>query len=371
MVPLNREKSTSTLLRYDFLDGLRALLALYVVAHHICFTALGFGPLMASPYFRVLGDGHAAVCFFIVLSGFCLMLPTLKNEFRLPEGAGPFLMRRAWRILPPYYCALLLSLLLIGLFIHEKTGSLWDACLPVTPGNIATHLLLIQNFVPNDVFKINFVFWSISVEWQIYFLFPLLLLGWRSIGGIYTTLAAVLISSLLEKATGHSSHVHFIGLFALGMLAASISFSSNAVGPGYRRIPWKLIAVVTGISGIALNRISHEWVHIAADAVFGVFAVTILVIAAFNPKGWIHALLNFKPLVFVGSFSYSLYLIHAPLIQILWEYPFSSLQSQPTILCLAMLLIGVPLITLVSYLFFLCFEQPFLKKRARKVIHVA
>jgi peptidoglycan/LPS O-acetylase OafA/YrhL len=359
-----------TVLRYDFLDGVRALLALYVVAHHSCYAALGYNALGASPYFRILSDGHFAVCFFIVLSGYCLMLPVLKNEFRLPRGPVFFLRRRAWRILPPYYLALALSLLLIGLFISQPTGSQWDVSLPVTSGNIATHLLLVQNFFADDFYKINFVFWSIAVEWQIYFLFPLLLWAWRSIGPVYSTSAAVLISSLLEKKTGHFSHVHFIGLFALGMLGAAICFSENRATVRFKALPWTPIAIGTGAASFLSSYVEHEWVQFVADALFGCCASSILIIAALRPKGWVHAFLNLKPLVFVGSFSYSLYLIHAPLIQVLWLYVFPSLRSYPNLLCTVLLGAGIPMILIISYLFYLGCEKPFLEKKRTETIHV-
>ena len=359
-----------TAIRYDFLDGVRALLALSVVAHHACYSALGYDALGRSPYFYLLSDGHFAVCFFIVLSGYCLMLPVLRNDFKLPRGVVSFIKRRAWRILPPYYLALAFSLLLIGLFISRPTGSQWDVSLPVTPANIITHLLLIHNFVPDDFYKINFVFWSIAVEWQIYFLFPLLLWGWRSLSPLATTLAAVLISSLAEKKTGHFSHVHFIGLFALGMLAAAICFSESRFTAKYKALPWTAIALGTGVAFFVSSYISHEWVQLLSDALFGCCASSILIIAALRPAGRLHALLSVKPLVFVGSFSYSLYLIHAPLLQMLWLYVFPSLRSDPNLLCVALLGLGLPMIVLVSYLFFLACEKPFLQKKRTEIIHV-
>ncbi|HEV8551621.1 MAG TPA: acyltransferase family protein, partial [Polyangiaceae bacterium] len=76
-------------LRLAYLDSLRALAALYVVAFH---CVLGFAAKDLSGPWRILrracAFGHEAVAIFIVLSGYCLMLPVIR---RAPERpAAPF-----------------------------------------------------------------------------------------------------------------------------------------------------------------------------------------------------------------------------------------------------------------------------------------
>src|SRR4051812_26575815 len=96
-----------------YLDGLRGALALYVVVHH-CWIR---GGLVARPGLEGLATnwmlyGHLAVNFFIVLSGFCLMIPVARTQ-RLAGGVLDFYARRARRILPPYYAILLIGLVLV------------------------------------------------------------------------------------------------------------------------------------------------------------------------------------------------------------------------------------------------------------------
>src|ERR1017187_4549193 len=353
---------------YDFLDGVRAILALYVMAHHAWYTVFDYNGKSVSRYFSVLAHGHYAICFFMILSGYCLTLPTLRNGFSIVKGVRTFLKRRAWRILPPYYFALVLSLMLIGISIHKKTGTLWDTSIPVTHQGAVTHFLLIQNLVPGDILKINYVFWSISIEWQVYFFFPLLLLGWRLIGPISTTLAAILGSLVLEKGIDHylpiTPNANFLGLFALGMLAAQGSISRSAIPDNYKKVPWTLIATFTCARFVALDRLHHQ---LTADVMFGCFASALLFIASRNPSGWLHGLFSSKPLVFVGSFSYSIYLIHAPLLQVLWQYPFSTLQSHVNVMCIVLIVVGGPTIVLMAYVFHLCCERPFLRMRGGNV----
>ena len=181
-----------------YLDGLRALAALWVVMHHSWFW-------VADQLHGAVGDvlgffiyGRLAVDLFIVLSGFCLTLPVLKNQMMLRGGVVEFLKRRAWRILPPYYCAMAFSLLLIALLIHQKTGTPWDRSLPITTRSVASHLVMLHDAVGED-YSINGVFWSIAVEWRIYFFFPLLLLVWRQFGALSATVFGLVLSWISDS----------------------------------------------------------------------------------------------------------------------------------------------------------------------------
>lgn len=73
--------------------------------------------------------------------------------------------------------------------------------------------------------------------------------------------------------------------------------------------------------------------------------------------------LESRPVAFVGSFSYSLYLIHAPLVQCVWQHLVHPLRLSRNAEFLLLVVIGTPLILACSYLFFLAFERPFLSSR--------
>ena len=96
---MNRSPSSSE--KANFLDGIRALAALYVVVHHAAAEIFlsperqGLSPELIG-YWKYFSFERFAVDAFIVLSGFCLMLPALK-----PSLAG-FFLRRFRRIYPPY-----------------------------------------------------------------------------------------------------------------------------------------------------------------------------------------------------------------------------------------------------------------------------
>src|SRR5437016_5916610 len=128
----------STRIRLDFLDGLRGLAALYVVLSHVYSEITWNGGAAHLSHtllhlLKPLSYGRYAVDVFIVLSGYCLMLPVARSaDGKLRGGAGEYLKRRARRILPPYYAALALTLALAALvpWLRQGTGEYWDQSLP-------------------------------------------------------------------------------------------------------------------------------------------------------------------------------------------------------------------------------------------------
>jgi len=223
-----------------YLDSLRGLAALYVV---MCHATLTFHPdhwtlpLSVTDFNQIFVAGHYAVDLFIILSGFCLMLPVIRNDGKLRGGIIVFFQKRARRILPPYYLAMGLSILLTATLIGYKTGTFWDNTFPITKTDIITHLILIQDFFTDNSGKINYVFWSISVEWGIYLLFPLILICWRKFGAFTTTAVTIILSyglfvplRLLHLNTSPWGICpHYFGLFTLGMLAVEIIFSQQYI----------------------------------------------------------------------------------------------------------------------------------------------
>ena len=373
----------SNTISLQFLDGIRAIAALYVLISHIWYQIwpaanppFGYsqrptGLTLAATSW--LYYGHFAVVVFIVLSGFCLMLPVIKNKVWLRGGVLEFFKRRSRRLLPPYYLALLLSLLLIYLFINTKTGSQWDISIPVTAVGIVANALMLQDFIA--VTQINYVFWSLAVIWQLYLVFPLLVVCWRRLGGLGTTVMVALLSYstvvILEIIQIQDIPPQYIGLifnFVLGMLAATIIFSEDRTWLQLRwQIPWEIILAILSLSIILLTYIwGFDLVeaNLAFIDTLCALATFSLILAAARPgRNLIRTVLSWRHLVFIGTFSYSLYLIHAPLIQLLWQYGLQPLHLGAIAEFGWLIGIGTPLILLVSYIFFYCCERPFLNQR--------
>lgn len=365
--------------RLGFVDSLRALAALYVVAHHISEVVwprqnppAPYGAFLVIPMIY----GQLAVAAFIVLSGFSLMLPVARHGNRLPWSVAGFYWRRARRILPPYYLAMALSLLLIWLWIGQKTGTDWDVSLPVTMSAVVEHVLLLQDFSMTQSQAINYAFWSIAMECQIYLLFPLLVPLWRRypplLASVCVTLASLialyaLYPTWIGQLPFYSSiefAPQFFGLFAMGMFGASVYRSTSPVWRHMRewRV-WDALALGSLALLFWLAPVIHWYVR---DLIVGVATVGLLLAAArAGVRNPIHAALEWRPLVWIGGFSYSVYLIHAPLIQLLWQYGLRplgfGLNALPTYL--ALLAVGLPLIVAASWLFWWACERPFLNSK--------
>ncbi|GAB3588537.1 acyltransferase family protein [Hymenobacter daeguensis] len=375
-----------------YLDSLRGVAALVVVVHHALLQVnlQGYALTTAQTWFLALfQNGHYPVNFFIVLSGYCLMLPVLKTNYELKGGALSFFKKRARRILPPYYLAMLLSLLLIALLIGQKTGTHWDVSIPVTKTDVLMHVLLIQDLLVSTGGKINHSFWSISVEWRIYFLFPVLLLLWRKIGAARTVALVVVGAFALVGALKflHKSYPdlnnnpngivpHYLLLFALGMLGADISFARSGLWARLTATHWTAALVLTTGLIAALSIASETFSVIPwqlIDVCVSVWGVCLLVIChriQHTPAGAHHglkALMGWKPLVWVGTFGYSLYLIHAPLLQVLTQYVLMPLGLNPFAGFLVLSTVGLVAIVGAAYGFFLLCERPFMTRRQPSV----
>jgi len=207
------------------LDGLRGLAALYVMLFHAWLLSFKHFPHNTGPaYLTWAMYGRLSVVFFLALSGFSLALGPAADRWRL-GGAGRFLRRRAWRILPAYWAALLFSVIIAYQVPASHHGR-------PTHRSIAVFGLLLQ-----DLFHArtpNGAFWSVAVEAELYLLFPLFLLIRRRLGAV-VLLAAMTLPLLAygvvrgvppEGDTGLTWHL--APVFVAGMVAAGVR----------ARLPW-------------------------------------------------------------------------------------------------------------------------------------
>jgi peptidoglycan/LPS O-acetylase OafA/YrhL/glycosyltransferase involved in cell wall biosynthesis len=407
-------------LRLDYLDGIRGLAALYVVLFHISQLCHGYATgvyhaagdwtvgwsmfvyhLVRSTHFILLGYGRFAVDIFIVLSGYCLMLPVARAKMdTVPRGFWGFMNRRAWRILPPYYFAIALVMLLVWIIapLRSNHGAYWDSSNPIfTWQTVLTHLFLIHSLGPWAL-RIDGPMWSVAVEWQIYILFPLLLLPMRRQLGSLAT--AILVSAmgvglflLLQRMLSDFAPAHvdaiasmspwFVGQFALGMFAASIGFSGRLREMKWHdRWPWAMMAGTSALLIVAVEiaqRKSWEtigWLHYLREATWGSLWPTDLLAAVCmtcliihltrkvivgQRRGILLPLFESKPAMLLGAFSYSLYLVHFPIVNVLDLY--FRTRMGPATTCVMVAVIGLPLCLGLSYLFYLAFERPFVRGR--------
>ncbi|HEY2600619.1 MAG TPA: acyltransferase [Thermoleophilaceae bacterium] len=318
------------------LDGLRALAALSVVCFHVWLyrfpdpTHVRQSGLLDD----VLSDFRLGLILFFVLSGYLLYRGFARAALRRdgPVDLGVYALRRAARILPAYYLAMLGSFAL-----------LWGA--RGTPGvrlpggsDLPLFAFFAQNYSSHTILTFNPVTWTLCLEVLFYALLPLLgAVGYRWSQG-RARRQAVLLVGLILFGVAWNAGVYLLGgnmlatkalpaylpYFALGMLLALWVEKAVArdgqpprVGPG---TTFALLAA--GIAGVVCNGLWHS--SAAADAVpfvtgalqnlpAGIGFATLLaaVVVGRGPAtAWIHA----RPLALIGVFSYGIYLWHVPLM---------------------------------------------------------
>jgi peptidoglycan/LPS O-acetylase OafA/YrhL len=346
------------------LDGLRGLAALYVLLFHCwLYNFRGFPTNTGPGWLGWLLYGHLAVVFFLTLSGFSLAISPARHGWKLGSTAR-FARRRAWRILPPYWAALVFSLIVAWTVIPQPHSA------PPTGGSVAVYGLLLQDIIvaPTP----NGAFWSIAVEAELYVVFPLLLLIRRRAGAA-VLLAAVTVpvvaiglltptGSPVNKLSGLT--VQLAPLFVMGMLAAGII----AAGDRVRRLPWHWLAALAGAPLILLMvgkgtvwTVNHYfWLDLAIGPAFGLLLAAVTTRRP-APLVW---LLATRPVRRLGTFSYSLYLIQVPIVvpisrRLAPHYVAPGLPGFWFTLALA-----VPITLLTAWLFAAVFEIPFQRYRS-------
>ena len=350
-----------------FLDGIRALAALYVVLHHASTNLREPASSALAPW---LGYGHFAVDVFIVLSGFSLTLPvaifgTLKG------GARSFLVRRARRILPAYLFALALSALLGGTILSGRTGTVWDATLPVTGRALLAHVALVQDLFPDYEFRIDYPLWSVSIESHIYLLFPLIVLLFARYRGLTVALGAIalgyavqlLLSRIPVFGSARGALPYYLGPFVLGCFAARLSVSR---AKGLRWYPFATLVVSIAALDLCWTVWSGRFHTPPPETISSLFvalaaAASMLALGA-GQWSRLRKLLSWRPLAFLGTFSYSVYLIHAPILQLVWKYLAHPLGLTGRRESFALAILATPLVILGAWLFSLAFERPFMPR---------
>ncbi len=366
--------------RFAFLDGLRGLAALYVVYFHIAARFAGpHGSDLLNHFSAPLKYAHFAVSLFIVISGFCLVLPVAASaEGVLPGGTWGFLKRRARRLLPPYYVALLLSILIIAASQARRQVSGEGAgprMAALAADHIGSHLLLVHNLREDWSQSINAPLWSVATEAQIYVVFALVLVPVRRRFGtplaVVSAIALGLAPSLLPRGLNiPQACPWFLGLFALGMAAGEVAVSSD--GSKARQVRWARIAATFGVLLVAHCSLSplgtDAWrlrgieLH---DLLLGCGAASLLAWSATADaakRPMLLRMLESRILVVLGAFSYSLYLIHVP-VQDLMVYAMQRLAISGPVQHWAMLLAGPPVCLAAAYAFFLAVERRFISSR--------
>lgn len=291
------------------INGLRAVAVLLVVLFHL-----------RTPLF---GGGFIGVDIFFVISGFLMTRIIFGRLDKAAFSLLQFYYDRAVRIIPAL-AVLVLSVLAFGLVFVDP-----EALATMAKHGVSALLFLsnVQFWTESGYFdrsaetKWFLHTWSLSVEWQFYLVYPVVLLVAsrfiRAVRARYIFLAIGLVLSLgLSIVTGlhWSGRANSFGFFMLPTRAwEMIAGGLVAVNPDLlsrlrdRTRAWLQTLGLAGIFlGLALFTQTSPWP--AYGAVLPV-ASTALVLLAQSPR----SLLGLKPMQWIGSSSYSIYLWHWPL----------------------------------------------------------
>ena len=383
-------KSSTPALHINFLDGLRGLAAMYVVLFHFL-SMYQVGTSHRELLIAKLAEaGHSSVTLFIVLSGFSLMLPVARSAGgTLKGGTGGFLMRRARRILPPYYAALVLSLLgllLTPLGLAFLQGARDPAFLrDFTAPAVLSHFLLLHNMTVDWSHRINQALWSVATEWQIYFTLPFMLLPiWRRAGvwalaaaGLALGIAPVLLILVHSPYVPNSAwYAGSFGIGAAGAVWAWRGMSHEQERPALRRasligLGLSMVAYVLACKYVApphtiVVDAGRNYLNaVLKDYLLSAMIVCVLLygtLASGVAPSWKTApfrLLETPLARGLGAFSYSLYLTHCIILSQADGW-IAAQHIAPATAYVFRGAFGIPLAFAFGYLFHLAFEKPFM-----------
>lgn len=284
-----------------FIDGLRAVAALAVVFEHGVTRGFFVGGNAHEAWRYMPGRG---VELFFVISGFCLAYPFLA---RVRSGVPArldymkFLADRLTRIAPPYYVVLCI----LGLMSLTPLGFPGDALRsPVAPSLAASTFARDVIFSTSGHQVFNDAFWTLGIEMHWYLVCPLLILLYLHASRLFVALMPLLYWAYFLPPAGLPSvlEVGTLPCFMLGIFAADVCLSENPV----RRFAWVAIPILAGvIATIDATSINP------ADPLWHLLAFFLVVAGSTNP---LRPLLSLRPLVVTGLASYSIYLVHLPVV---------------------------------------------------------
>lgn len=345
-------------LRIPALDGLRGVAALIVVVHH---SLLASSAALASIYVGgdpggiarafidtplwLLWGGREAVFVFFVLSGFVLALPHARGR---AFAALEYYPARFLRLYLPVWAALAVAAVLLVLFDPQSVGDpTWWLDAHGSP------LTLRGTGADGSLFFAgSFMYFSAiwSLKWEIFFsaLLPIYLLL-ASRGG-RPGRALVTAAALIAIAAELNDYLTFLPIFMLGTVLA---YEHAAVSTSLQRlsVPARAAVLAGSLLLLAASSYARSLPDGIENALIAIGATGIVAIGSL-PIGALPELLRKRPVAWLGSRSFSLYLVHEPIIVSAAVLTGGSLAPLP------FLLLAVPIALLGAEAFYRVAEHP-------------
>jgi len=333
--------------RLPQLDGIRGIAILLVIFHN---------ETVKYPFLyldRVFAHGWMGVDLFFVLSGFLITGILLKT--RNSDGYfRNFYARRSLRIWPLYYCSLLLMFVIIpflrpaeGAAIFERSSPWWS------------YPLYLQNFlvpVPAQATGLLGVTWSLAIEEQFYLVWPLVVRFCSTAALRRIAITVVCFSPVLRLLLASQGVNLYSNTFSrldglmLGAVLAIIVRSPNFVPARFVGTAWLALGITAPLALLTAT-LDVKWIVYSISAAA---SASLVYLSLYSDQQWLRRLLRNRFLVYTGTISYGLYLLH--------KIPFNIGQilhlDQYPALAVAVLLAACYAIAALSWNFL---ERPFLK----------
>lgn len=300
------------------------------------------------------GGNHPAVVGFFVLSGFCIHYPF---ERRARSGAvapdwRDHYRRRFWRIMPVYWIAALLGLVVVGAELLRPSGhALLTQHTASSPIDIVVRLTGLYGLYPREIFAGNVTLNTVAMEMVIYAAYPwfhhlAMRGGWLRLGAVCAGLQLVGLV-LLRFITPFwvFNSVFMMGIFwYAGALAAHLYVTRGTVVRGR----WVLLV---WLAFLALKAFPHFYgLNLLKQNLWG-FVCTLGMLWGLHqenrqPQWRVRPV--FVALRYSGQISYSLYAVHTPaMLLATWALVVAGRESYP--LQLAATLVATAAMTLAVH----------------------
>ena len=355
--------------RYALVDIARGLAALSVVAFHAVTDLLPHGAdtawgTVAWPLW-VLSRGAFGVTLFFVLSGYCISV-TAHSTLQRQHGLWTFAVRRARRIYPPFWASVVLIAIVSAFLaaIGRQDLMRWDSMtdpFALRPFEVATNLTLTHTWLPGVLHTgtrtVNGVSWSLCYEEQFYVVCGLAagLAAARRVPGtlfvVLGLLSAIIAIFVVQRSGGELVSGTFLGPKWLQFALGGLVYYRLAVATG-----WRAAAADVVLSGfvmvLTVALIIHpslQWQNPVTQLwIAACLASTLRWLRPFDDslRQFLTRLSLWIPLHRLGQMTYSVYLVHAPVVMIVTGFAL----TQGPISVAAWLSVVVPLAILASLL---------------------
>ena len=299
--------------KFEQLDGLRFFAVFLVVCVHWSWSGQQF--------MNKFNSGSRGVDLFFVISGFLITLGLIKSKGKAQTTGNSlykFYARRFLRIFPVYY------LFLFVLYFFDRAK---------VEGDMRWYLLYLSNFhsIKTQSWGGLGHLWSLAVEEQFYLVWPFIILFtprkylvWVISSAIALSVAAKIVWRM-QGDEFWSPYMHPLGPLDTLAIGALLSYFYYFYEDKLRAAlynPYITAAVFLEVSLFLYSQFTpfNFLYHVGGRTFYGIFCAWLIGRAVFSFGGLMGAILSYKPIRYIGTISYAVYLFHPLVPDLVWHF---------------------------------------------------